>query len=334
MSLPTASAIESKTESKIDSKIESKTDMDALLVTLKGLEAGDLFKIMKQALTEAEKRNKTPKEKKGSMPKGVVPTQLKKPRAWIEFTLKHAQEHGWEPFTIVKKSKESTEMPGSFEHNGGHVYKESVTEKTPEGKQLIYTYAMSLSKQRWSPKSNSGTHEDLYKEFEQNYVEDVVIHVEPKVKMTLEQKQEQAALKKADKEREKEEKKAEKVREKEAKKAEKEAEKQREKDAKKASPVKKAKTEKKVEKKVESVIGVVNKPLLKKKKVEKVEWSCPADGQLHPWPFKGTNYLRNSDNDVYLRGEDGGMGDWQGVYLPAEDRIDDSQPEPEYEDEE
>jgi len=326
MSLPTASAIESKTESKIDSKIESKTDMDALLVTLKGLEAGDLFKIMKQALTEAEKRNKTPKEKKGSMPKGVVPNQLKKPRAWIEFTLKHAQEHGWEPFTIVKKSKESTEMPGSFEHNGVHVYKESVTEKTPDGKQLIYTYAMSLSKQRWSPKSNSGTHENLYKEFEQNYVEDVVIHVEPKVKVTMEQKQEQAALKKAEKEREKEEKKAEKEREKALKKAEKE----REKDAKKANPVKKASPVKK-EKKAESAVVPEKKSSLTLLKKKKVEWSCPADGQLHPWPFKGTNYLRNSDNDVYLRGEDGGMGDWQGVYLPTEDRIDDSVPEPEYE---
>jgi len=261
----------------------------------------------------------------------VVPNQLKKPRAWIEFTLKHAQEHGWEPFTIVsKKSKESTEMPGSFEHNGVHVYKESVTEKTPDGKQLIYTYAMSLSKQRWSPKSNSGTHENLYKEFEQHYVEDVVIHVEPKVKVTMEQKQEQAALKKAEKEREKEEKKAEKEREKALKKAEKEAEKQREKDAKKANPVKKASPVKK-EKKTESVVVPEKKSSLTLLKKKKVEWSCPADGQLHPWPFKGTNYLRNSDNDVYLRGEDGGMGDWQGVYLPTEDRIDDSVPEPEYE---
>ena len=49
---------------------------------------------------------------------------------------------------------------------------------------------------------------------------------------------------------------------------------------------------------------------------------------------KGKTYLRNSDNEVWLRGADGGCGEWQGVYLPAEDRIDDSVPEPVFDDEE
>ena len=67
---------------------------------------------------------------------------------------------------------------------------------------------------------------------------------------------------------------------------------------------------------------------------KKEEWTCPADGMVHPWPYKGKTYLRNSDNEIWARGADGGCGDWMGIYLPAEDRIDDSVPEPEFEDEE
>ena len=64
------------------------------------------------------------------------------------------------------------------------------------------------------------------------------------------------------------------------------------------------------------------------------EWSCPADGMLHPWAYKGKQYLRNSDNEVWAKGADGGMGEWQGIYLAAEDRIDDSAEEPVFDDEE
>ena len=63
-------------------------------------------------------------------------------------------------------------------------------------------------------------------------------------------------------------------------------------------------------------------------------WSCPADGEVHPWPYKGKQYLRNSDNEVWLKGEDGGCGEWAGIFKPTEDRIDDSVPEPVFDDEE
>jgi hypothetical protein len=66
----------------------------------------------------------------------------------------------------------------------------------------------------------------------------------------------------------------------------------------------------------------------------KEEWSCPADGMVHAWPYKGKQYLRNSDNEVWLKAADGSCGQWQGVYLPTEDRIDDSVSEPEFDDEE
>jgi hypothetical protein len=63
-------------------------------------------------------------------------------------------------------------------------------------------------------------------------------------------------------------------------------------------------------------------------------WSCPADGMVHPWAYKGKQYLRNSDNEVWLKGADGGCGEWQGIFRPTEDRIDDSVAEPVFDDEE
>jgi hypothetical protein len=145
--------------------------VEEVLASLKGLESAELFKVMKQALVEAEKRSKAaavPKKaatkKAGSMPKGVVPPQLRKPRAWVDFTLKHALEHGWEAFTVyqTKKDKatgekveEEIEMPASELLNGANVYKGSVDEKHPNGKQLIHKDAMSLSKQHWAPKEKN-----------------------------------------------------------------------------------------------------------------------------------------------------------------------------------
>jgi hypothetical protein len=363
--------------------------MDALVTSLKTLEAADLFKVMKQALAEAEKRTKgsVPKgkaaataKKAGSMPKGVVPPQLKKPRAWVDFTLAHALENGWESFTVYQSKKnkvtgekedEEIEMPASILHDGAHVYDGSVTEKNPAGKQLIHKDAMSLSKQRWAPKEKSGTHEELYTEFLESYVEDVVevsdtasvASSKKVVKMTAAEKAAAAELKKAEKEAEKLAKKAEKDAEKEAKKAEKEAEKEAkkaEKEAEKAAkkaekeaakkPTTKSPVPAAAVKKAASVTAPiaargsvkaataatpVKAPVKKAPVAAKAEeWSCPSDGMVHPWPYKGKQYLRNSDNEVWLRGADGGCGEWQGIYLPADDSIDDSVPEPVFDDEE
>jgi len=323
-----------------ESKNESKTevDMEALLSSLKSLEPSDLFKVMKQAISEAEKRSKTaPKakpavKKAGSMPKGQVPPQLKKPRAWVDFTLKHALENGWESFTIHQKKKdketgekseEEIEMSGSILHEGAHVYKDSVTEKNPSGKQLIHKDAMSLSKQRWDRKEAKGSHQELYEEFENNYVEeDVPVASETSkvvVKMTAAEKKTASDEKKALKEQEKAEKKALKEQEKAEKKKV------------PAAAVAKPKVVKAVVKAVEKVEKV--EKVVKVKKVEKKDVVIPADGMVHPWPYKGKQYLRNSDNEIWLRGADGGCGEWQGIYMPAEDRIDDSVPEPEFEDE-
>jgi hypothetical protein len=139
--------------------VEEVVSMDSITALLKQLEPADLFKVMKQALAEAEKRTKVSTKttatakKTGSMPKGVVPKQLLKPRAWVEFTLAHALENGWEEFTVHQSKKdkvtgdvieEEIAMPGSILHDGAHVYDGSVTDKTPAGKQLIQKDAMSL----------------------------------------------------------------------------------------------------------------------------------------------------------------------------------------------
>ena len=240
--LPTASPVDSKTTSA------DPVEMESVLATLKSLEAADLFKVMKLALAEAEKRAKgtAPRgraaaaKKAGSMPKGVVPPQLRKPRAWVDFTLQHALENGWEPFIVYQtkkdkvtgeKEEEEIEMPGSVLHDGAHVYDGSVTEKCPTGRQLIHKDAMSLSKQRWAPKEKKGTHPELYTEFEAAYVEEAVetpdtaseASSKKVVKMTAAEKTAAAEAKKAAKEEEKAAKKVAKEEEKAAKKAEKEA---------------------------------------------------------------------------------------------------------------
>jgi hypothetical protein len=372
--VPVASEPVSSSETE---SVAPVVNLDALVASLKQLDAPDLFKVMKQALAEAEKRTKggkaaAPAKKAGSMPKGVVPPQLRKPRAWVEFTLKHALENGWEAFTVfqTKKDKETgekieeeIEMPGSELHEGAYVYEGSVTEKCPTGKQLIQKDAMSLSKQRWAPKEKKGTHRELYAEFEAQYVEEELPASEDTgsvaskrtvVRKTAAEKAAEAEEKKAAKEAEKTEKKAAKEAEKEAKKAEKEAEKaakkaekEEEKEAKKAekeaakkpaskvvpaAAVKKAAAPAKepVKAVAPAKAPVKAKPAPKKEE----EWSCPADGMLHPWAYKGKQYLRNSDNEVWLKGADGGMGEWQGIYVVAEDRIDDSAEEPVFDDEE
>ena len=356
------------------------------MAALKGLESAELFKVMKQALGEAEKRSKTtspkkaPTKKAGSMPKGVVPPQLRKPRAWVDFTLKHALEHGWDAFTVYQtkkdkvtgeKTDEEIEMPASELLNGANVYKGSVDEKHPAGKQLIHKDAMSLSKQRWAPKEKAGTHHALYLEFETSYVDDSVStsssdsdgEKKVVVRKTAAEKAVETEAKKQVKAAEAEAKKAAAAAEKEAKKAEKEAEKEAKKEAAAAEkaakqslkktvvPVKAITAAKPVTVAAKPVtvaakpvtvaakpvtvavkpVTVAAKPVAKpvaKAAAKKEEWTCPADGMVHPWPYKGKQYLRNSDNEVWVKGEDGGCGEWQGMFKPTEDRIDDSVAEP------
>jgi hypothetical protein len=365
-------------------RITQSIGLEDVVSSLKTFESAELFKLLKAVATEAEKKSKQTKtttkastaKKAGSMPKGAVPPQLKKPRAWVEFTLKNALENGWEPFTVLQKKKdketntiteEQIEMPGSNLHNGAHIYEDSITDKTPEGRQLIHKEAMSLSKQR------KETGHATYAEFEAQYVDETtdddrsdagssVASASKKiiVKKTAAEKEAEAKAKRAAKEAEKEAKKAEKEAEKEAKKAEKEAEKaaakaakDAEKEAKKvlaehkkpvvkapvpAAAVKKAvKTAEQVtpvKKAAEPAAAVAPgapQAQQKKKPAAKVE-DVPNDGMVHPCTIKGKKYLRNADGETWTVGADGGVGEWAGMYDAKADKLDTSAPEPVFED--
>jgi multidrug efflux pump subunit AcrA (membrane-fusion protein) len=158
------------------------------------------------------------------------------------------------------------------------------------------------------------------------------------VRKTAAEKEAELAEKKAAKEAEKAAAKAAKDAEKAAAKAAKDAEKaaakaakDAEKEAAKAAKTKIPAAAVKAAPKA-AVVKAAVKPVAKPA-AKVAAWSCPADGAVHPWPYKGKKFLRNSDNQVWEEDADGGCGDWQGVYIEAEDRIDDSVEEPSFDEE-
>ena len=174
---------------------ESKMTVDELVAVLKEFDTKDLWKIVEQAQSELKKREKAePKSvKKGSMPKGVQPAQLRKNCEWVKFTLQHALTNGWESFTVSQNKTvdgksviEEVTMSESVMHEGAHVYADSVDDSNPSGTQIVHAQAMSLSKQR----KDSG-HES-YAEFEEEFVEEekeeVVVQPSTVVKMTAAEK--------------------------------------------------------------------------------------------------------------------------------------------------
>jgi hypothetical protein len=313
------------------------------------------------------KITKTTKAKKEPGVKRAVPNQLKKNHAWIANTLAHAIDNGWESFTIHQskknkltgeKEEEEIEMPAAVQNeSGAWVYDGSITEKTPGGRQINHKEAMSLSKMR------KELNHETWQEFDASYVPEEIPETASEAsdsnskvvkKMTAAEKEAEKEAKKAAKEAEKEAKKAAKEAEKEAKKAEKEAEKEakkKEKDAGKkvkapSAPVPAggaaaALAAKKVAEPTEPAEKPTEKPkaapkaapkaVVKKASAPVEEWVPPAEGSVKKWNFKGKNYLRSSDNGLWLVASDGSVGDWVGVYLPAEGRIDDSAEEPDCE---
>lgn len=57
-----------------------------------------------------------------------------------------------------------------------------------------------------------------------------------------------------------------------------------------------------------------------------VPWTCPNDGMVYPWWFQGEHLFRNYDNDVFSGTRYNIV--WMGIYLPQENRIDTTVPEP------
>jgi hypothetical protein len=344
-----------------------------IIAVAKSLNATDVFKVLKAFTTEAEKRTKssaktTTRVKKEKKEKGPVPTQLKKNHAWVAFTLNHALKNGWESFIIKHAKKdEEIEMPASMLHEDTHIYEDSITEKTPAGRQINRSEAMSLAKVRKDSNHESWT------EFEEQYVPDEpsVTATESSddtksttsskkttnstvVRKTVAEKEKEKEEKKAAKEKEKEEKKAEKEKEKAEKKAAKDAEKEakekekaekkaeKEKEEKKtvavkATPVKAAggagaKAESESEASVAKPVKVAKKIAVKPKEEEKVP-SVEDDGKAHLVTWKGKAYYMMASGEAWEQTKEKSMGKWAGMFDAEKNILDASVEEPEFDEE-
>jgi len=289
--------------------------------SIKELSVEELLTIIAAATAEAKKKAKIvvkapkeAKEKKGSMPKGQLPPQLQKPFAWVDYTLKVANEKGWPSYNVKGQAEP---MEASVERDGAHVFPST-------GKPLNRKQAMSLSKYYWAAKEKVGENQELYEEFEAQYVAP-----EPKaiVEVASEVAAEAAAPKpKKEKAAPKPKKtEAEKEAEKEAKLAAKEAEKEAKKSAKKASPKVEA-----APAAVEEVGLEVPKKKAKKPATEVVDTWVPktTDGKVYPRTIGGVAYFSNHLHELWLKDADGGVGDWAGVFLVSENRIDSTVADP------
>ena len=270
-----------------------------------------------------EKAPKEAKEKKGSMPKGELPPQLQKPFAWVDYTLKHANEAGWPAFQ-VKGQTEATEA--SELRDGVHVFPTS-------GKPLNRKQAMSLSKYYWSAKDQKGENKALYEAFDAQHVPTApkaIVEASSSSSSAAEApkpKKEKAAPKPKKTEEEKEA-------EKEAKLAAKEADKE----AKKAEK----KTAKKAPKAEAAVSPMAAAPAVAASAVEEVGLEAPkkktkkpatevvvdtwvpktTDGKVYARTIGGVAYFSNHLHQLWAKDADGGVGDWAGVFLVSENRID------------
>lgn len=90
--------------------------------------------------------------------------------AWIDYTLAHAKEHGWEPFVVycVRHGNEVElyQKSGALLHQGNWIYQGSVSELRPYGAGMTREDAEALSAQRWSAQLGTGTRPELYVAFE------------------------------------------------------------------------------------------------------------------------------------------------------------------------
>ncbi len=362
-----------------EQELELSVAVEFVLASLKGMRASEMMKIVKAVTAQLDKKIKSEekhseklslKAAKGNPRKGFRPPQLRKNVAWVEFVLKDALKNGWPSFTVPDGDDE-IQMPKSVFHDGAHIYEDSISADTPDGRQIIRKEAMSLSKMY-----KTANH-DLVATFEREYAQLPVPEEEkkssepeepkPKRVMSLAEKEAERARVKAEKaEKLKEEKaaaKAEKDRLKAEKKAQSDAIKAKAKAAADAAKAAVSIPKKAVKKSTAPVkadgvsiqlsssssssstksatplptVAAMPKLTLPKRAVTPaapavVAWSCPNDGGVYPWPFKGRNYLRNFDNEVWVA-NNGSLGKWVGVFKPETNAIDTTVPEPEFDEE-
>jgi hypothetical protein len=323
--------------------------VDDLIAQMKLLSQPDLFKVMKQLTNVLEKASKDaakPTKAKKASKKAANPNksydQLKKPRAWVNFVLQDALQNGWPAFSITqsKKDKDSgdkieeiTDMPESECVDGVYYYKGTVDLATGKGKPMITKHAMSLSKIYWSNKDKTGTRKDLYDAFEEQYVNDSGNESAAASESESQDEKKPIVVRKtaSQKSREAEEKKAAKLAEKDAAKVAKEAEKAAAKAAKEAAkPAPKAKAAAAAPAAPEAAAAPAapaapaaapkKKTVAKKKTVD--NWVAPDEDGFHDWTWEGKLYFRNFKNHIFTQTADGQVGDWVGLWIPAELRFD------------
>jgi hypothetical protein len=217
--------------------------IEEIIQEICGLPTDMLGRISKLAVDEMGRRAKTSAKgkkaakKTGSMPKGRVPDQLRKPREWVNYVKADAIANGWPSYTMHQtrknketgeKEEEEIEMPGSEQNaEGVHVFEGTITEEMPKGRAFTHKDAMSLSAVYWKVKTQNGDRQDLYEAFDASYQEvDNVSEASDSpekvvVRMTAAEKEAQKQEKAAAAAEEKERKKQEKLEEKERKKEEK-----------------------------------------------------------------------------------------------------------------
>ena len=310
----------------------------------KGLSVEELLAIIAAATAEAKKSakvvSKAPKEakeKKGSMPKGEVPPQLVKPRAWVNYTLNHANNFGWESFEVKGQTEP---MAASVLVDGKNVFEAT-------GKPMNNKQAMSLSKVRWDRKAGKGTREDLYNEFEAQ-PEWLVAAAAPKeARVAPEESASASACSVSEVEVEIEAPKAKKAaapkKTDEEKKAEKEAAALKKAQEKEAEALRKKAEALRKKEEMAAAKAAAKQPAAPKgkkaaEKVEEKNEAVPAfnhedDGFAHPWDFKGKKFLRDFAGNMWLRTDDGESAGWAGKFDRATNSIDTEAEEPELEDE-
>lgn len=356
-----------------DSATETMT-VEEIVAAAKSLTAIELFKILKAFTTEAEKRSKstataTKRVKKEKKEKGPVPTQLKKNHAWVAYTLKDAQENGWEEFIITKKDEEIVMPASTMNGDGAHVYEDTINDKTPNGRQINRSEAMSLAKVRKDASHSS------WEEFEAQFVPDETVVSESSddtksttsskkttTRKTAAEKDAERAEKKAAADAEKAEKKAKKDAEKAAKdaeKAEKKAASDKEKAEKKAAkeagkkpvtPVAKASPvpapkkaaggagAKASESESEASVApkkptkTATKVIVKAKAEEKIP-TVEDDGQAHCVNWKGKTYYMMATGEAWEQKKDKSMGKWVGMFDAENNTLDTSAEEPVFDEE-
>ena len=137
----------------------------SLQESLKDASVQELLTLIGAATAEAKKKAKgvkepkepkVPKGPKEPKEKGPVPPQLRIPHAWVAKTLDDANTNGWDGFEVTGKNPVT--MAGSVIRDGQHVFPDT-------GKPMNHKLAMSLSKARWAPKTQTGTHQVQYQKF-------------------------------------------------------------------------------------------------------------------------------------------------------------------------